>query len=93
MVVLTIAADREHDQSFSADTNMAATMIVCRESSNSPSGRGLFISLRRRPDSEMEATEIARAIRATAESLTVRTLEDGPFGGSRYSSETSKWAS
>ncbi len=64
---------------------MAETMIVCRESSNAPSGRGLFVSLRRRPDSEMEATEIARAIRATVEDSAVRTLEDGPFGGSPVS--------
>ena len=60
-------------------------MIVCLESSNAPGGRGLFVSLRRRPDSEMEATEIARAIRATAESSAARTLEDGPFGGSPVS--------
>ena len=81
VTVLTIAAARQDDQSFSADTGMAETMIVFRESSKSPDGRGLFISLRRRPDSEMEATEIARAIRVTAESTSVRTLEDGPFGG------------
>ena len=82
VTVLTIAAARQHDQSFSADTGMAETMIVCRESSNASGGRGLFVSLRRRPDSEMEATEIARAIRAAAESSAARTLEGGPFGGS-----------
>ena len=85
VTVLTIAAPRQYDRSFSADTGMAETMIVCRESSNAPGGRGLFVSLRRRPDSEMEATEIARAIRAAAESSAVRTLEDGPFGGSPVS--------
>ena len=82
VTVLTIAAARQEYQSFSADTGMAETMIVCRESSNAPGGRGLFVSLRRRPDSEMEATEVARAISVLAESQTVRTLEDGPFGGS-----------
>ena len=85
VTVLTIAAPRQYDRSFSADTGMAETMIVCRESSNAPGGRGLFVSLRRRPDSEMEAAEIARAIRATAESSAARTLEDGPFGGSPVS--------
>ena len=85
VTVLTIAAPRQYDRSFSADTGMAETMIVCRESSNAPGGRGLFVSLRRRPDSEMEATELARAIRATAESSAARTLEDGPFGGSPVS--------
>ena len=82
VTVLTIAAARQDDQSFSADTGIAETMIVCRESSNAPGRRGMFVSLRRRPDSEMEAIEIARAIRATAEGSVVRTLEDGPFGSS-----------
>ena len=82
VTVLTIAAARQDDRSFSADTGMAETMIVCRESSNAPGRRGLFVSLRHRPDSEMEATEIARTIHATVEGSTVRSLEDGPFGGS-----------
>ena len=85
VTVLTIAAARPNDQSFSADTGMAETLIVCRESSNAPGGRGLFVSLRRRPESEMEATEVARAMSVLAESQTVRTLEDGPFGGSPLS--------
>ena len=85
VTVLTIATPHQYDRSFSADTGMAETMIVCRESSNAPGGRGLFVSLRRRPDSEMEATEIARAIRATTEDSAVRTLEGGPFGGSPLS--------
>ena len=80
--ILTIAAARQDDQSFSADTGIAETMMVCRKSSNALGGRGVFVSLRRRPDSEMEAIEIARAIRAVEKDSTVRTLEDGPFGGS-----------
>ena len=81
-IVLTIAAARQHDQSFSADTGIAETMIVCRESSHAPGNRGLFVSLRRRPNSEMEATEVARAISALAESSTVGTLEGVPFEAS-----------
>ena len=82
VTVLTIAAARQDDQSFSADTGMAETMIVCRESSNDPSRRGLFVSLLRRPGSEMEATEVARAIGSLAGGRAVKTLEEGPFGGS-----------
>ena len=78
---LTIAAAGQHEQSFSADTGMAETMVVCRESPSAPRGRGMFVSLRRRPESEMEATEIGRGITALVESQTVRTVEDGPFGG------------
>ena len=85
VTVLTIATPRQDDQSFSADTGMAETMIVCRESSSAPSRRGLFVSLRRRPDSEMEATEIARAISALGESHPIRTLEEGPLEGSPLS--------
>ncbi len=80
--VLTIAASSQDDQSFSADTGIAEALIVCRESSNAPSRRGLFVSLKRRPGNEMEATEIARAISMLAENSTPRTLEGGPFGGS-----------
>ena len=82
VTVLTIATARQADQSFSADTGMAETMIVCCESSSTPVGRGLFVSLRRRPDSEMEATEVARALKEASEDLELRTLEDGPQGGS-----------
>ena len=85
VTVLTIATARQDDQSFSADTGMAETMIVCRESSNAPSGRGLFVSLRRRPESEMEAMEIARAITSVVKNHTVRTLEEGPLEGSPLS--------
>ncbi len=81
VTVLTIAAARQHDRSFSADTGMAETMIVCSKSSHAQGTRGLFVSLRRRPESEMEASEIARAISAVREGSAVRTLEDGPVGG------------
>ena len=92
VTVLTIAAARQDDRSFSADTGMAETMIVCRKSSKAPDRRGLFVSLRRRPGSEMEAIEVARAIRAIVEDSTVRTLEDGPFGGTLCLLERSVWA-
>ena len=82
VVILTIAAAGQDSQAFSADTGMAETMIVCRESSGSPSRRGLFVSLIRRPNSEMEAIEIARAIAGVRADATVRTVESGPVGGS-----------
>ncbi len=82
VTVLTIATSNQDDQSFSADTGMAEALIVCRESSSAPSGRGTFVSLRRRPRNEMEATEVARAISALLHESPLRTLEDGPFGGS-----------
>ena len=80
-IVLTIAAARQDNQAFSADTGMAETMLVCRESSSSPGKRGLFVSLQRRPKSEMEATALAKAITALARNPALKTLEDGPYGG------------
>ena len=85
VTVLTIAADKQDDQSFSADTGMAETMVICRESSGAPSRRGVFVSLLRRPDSEMEATEIARAITTVASNHTISRLESGPLGGALLS--------
>ena len=81
IIIMTIAADRPRAQSFSADTGMAETMIVCRESSDSPSRRGIFVSLKKRPNNEMESLEIARAIIAAMRESDIRRLEDGPFGG------------
>ncbi len=80
-IVLTIAAARPHDQSFSADTGMAETMLVCRKSADAPGQRGLFVSLQRRPRSEMEATALAKAITALAGNPALKKLEDGPYGG------------
>ena len=84
VTVLTIAAPRAEDQSFSADTGIAETLIVGRKSPGGdpdPENRGLFVSLKRRPRDEMEATELARAISTLAEDPAIRPLEVGPFGG------------
>ena len=43
------------------------------------------MSLLRRPSNEMEASEIARVISALPKDSTLRTLEDGPFGGNPLS--------
>ena len=80
-IVLTIAAARPDDQAFSADTGMAETMLVCRKSTDAPGQRGLFVSLRQRPQSEMEATELAKAITALVGNPALKKLEDGPYGG------------
>ncbi len=82
VITLTIAAPRQYERSFSAETGMAEALIVCRKSSKAPSDRGLFVSLLRRPTNEMEAVELARAIRTETEGVTLRRLENGPFGGS-----------
>ena len=60
---------------------MAETMLVCRKSTDAPGQRGLFVSLQRRPQSEMEATELAKSITALAGDPALKKLEDGPYGG------------
>ena len=81
VVVLTIATARQEDQSFSADTGIAETLLICRKIDRNPNGRGLFVSLKRRPDSEIEALQIARTISTIASADDLRTMDAGPFGG------------
>ncbi len=81
VIVITIAAAQSQDQSFSADTGMAETLIVCRQSSNGGDGRGLFVSLYQRPNNEMESLELAKAISTLAADPNIRQFESGPIGG------------
>ncbi len=81
VVVITIATTKQDDQSFSADTGMAETLIVGRRSAKADERRGLFVSLNRRPRSEMEAMEVARTISAVSRNGEMRRIEDGPYGG------------
>ena len=81
VIIMTIAVAGQHEQAFSADTGIAETLVVCRKSDESTIGRGMFVSLQRRPRSEMEAMELARAICGIVRDAQFRTLEDGPFGG------------
>ena len=81
VIVITIATAQSLNQSFSADTGMAETLIVCRRSSNGDEGRGLFVSLDQRPNNEMESLELAKAISNLASDPNVRQFESGPIGG------------
>lgn len=81
VIVITIATAKQEDQSFSADTGMAETLVVGRRSSKGNSKRGIFVSLNKRPNNEMEAVVIARAISEIASNGCMRRLEDGPYGG------------
>ncbi len=81
VIVITIATAQSLDQSFSADTGMAETLIICRRSSNGDDARGLFVSLDQRPNNEMESLELAKAISNLASDPNVRQFESGPIGG------------
>ena len=82
IVVVSIAAPKPRDQSFSADTDIGEILLVCRKIERRRNGRGTFISIRERPRNEMEATELAKAIVDLSSRSDLRSLEDGPYGGS-----------
>ena len=78
---MTIATAKQGNQAFSADTGMAETLLVFRKSSQKSAGRGIFVSLTRRPNSEIEAMQIARTISDIIARPRLMSMDDGPFGG------------
>lgn len=78
-VVLVTIADAEIAKcAFSADTNMAECLVVARKGRTENIGRGTFVCLHRRPDSQLEALEIAKGIHSLRN---IRQLEEPPIGG------------
>ena len=79
VTIVSIAANGK-DMSFSSDTNMADCLIIGRRIARDekPKGRGTFISLRRKPDSFVNAQELSRMVLSSTK---LRRLEDGPYGG------------
>ena len=77
--VISIAANG-YDMSFSSETGIADCLIIGRKkpAGDNPDLRARFTSLRRRPSSFLEASELSRSI--LAESVE-RRVEDGPYGG------------
>ena len=78
VVVVTIADAKTENCSFSADTNMAECLVVAIKGKAENTGRGTFICLHRRPDSHLEALEIAKNVQYLRN---VRQFEDPPIGG------------
>ena len=78
VVVITIAEAKGTDCAFSADTDMAECIIVATKGKSDNTGRGKFVCLNQRPQSQLEAFEIAnRIIRSNGKYQ----LEDAPSGG------------
>ena len=79
VVVITIADAKGESCAFSADTSMAECMVVATKGKKTDStGRGTFISLNHRPQSVLEAFEIANTVHRLKRG---RRLEDEPSGG------------
>ena len=83
VTVVSIAANRPGEQSFSADTGMAEILLVCRKSPSAVRGRGRFTALKQRPRNEMEGSAIARVLTALLANTESRILEGGPYGGNQ----------
>ncbi|MGI9307331.1 MAG: hypothetical protein ACR2P5_08535 [Gammaproteobacteria bacterium] len=84
--VISLALPSSEECSFSADTGMAEILFIGKKI-NGRSGaarkkpRGVFISLIKRPESEIEAVEFSRAIKRVMHGK-INKLEDGLEGGS-----------
>ncbi len=78
VVVVTIAAARASDCAFSADTNMAECMVVAKKGVGKNTGRGTFVCLKQRPESNLEAEFIANSIHRLKN---VQQAENLPSGG------------
>ncbi len=78
LVVITIAEAKGLDCAFSADTDMGECILVATKGEGNNTGRGKFVCLHQRPQSLLEAIEIAnRVIRSSG----MHHLEDIPSGG------------
>ena len=78
VVVITIAEAKGIDCAFSADTDMAECIIVATKGTGNNTGRGKFVCLNQRPQSQLEAFEITNQI---IHSNGTYQLEDAPSGG------------
>ena len=78
LVVITMAQAKGQDSAFSADTGMAECIVVATKGIGENTGRGKFVCLNQRPQSVLEAMEIANRINR---SKNTRKLEDVPNGG------------
>ena len=82
--VVVFSVNRAAKTPFSHDTTMSEMILCARKSSGGsssntqrPSGRGVFVPLDAAPGSPLESAALGARIRG----LSVRRLEDGPFGG------------
>ncbi len=78
IIVITMAQAKAEDSSFSADTGMAECIAIATKGIGENTGRGKFVCLSHRPQSTLEAVEIANRINRSSET---RKLENEPNGG------------
>lgn len=72
LLLLTIAQAENRDAAFSADTDIAEVMVIARRlaAAEQPARRAVFVNLKARPRSKLEAQETARSLRLALGRLT-----------------------
>jgi len=82
LVLISIAAAKDDEMSFSRDTGMGECLLIGRKAGQK-SNRATFVILNERPSSPMTGSSAAIQIRRLQEGK-LRRLEDGPVGGSLF---------
>ena len=80
LVIVSISGVDGGELSFSADTDMAECLIVGRKAKVG-NNRATFVVLKRRPEFQMLGASAAVQIHRLIGTKKIRSLEDGPFGG------------
>lgn len=80
VIVVSVRGTNPGETSMSGGTEIAEMLIAAKkcDDGEAPSGRGLFLSLERRPQSNLEAVIMGSAMIG----MRANRLEDGPRGGS-----------
>ncbi|RKU24223.1 hypothetical protein C6500_00225 [Candidatus Poribacteria bacterium] len=86
VIVVGIAGKNAKECAWSADTSLAEVLIIARKRTEEERGyiedlRSTLVNLRRRPANTMIAAEIAQEIKRQVTEGILRTMEDGPWGG------------
>jgi hypothetical protein len=89
LIVVSIAGAQGAELSFSADTDIGECLVVGRKVAEEatplpavrPEKRGTFVVLNERPAFPMLGASAARQIHNLIAAKNLRSLEDGPFGG------------
>lgn len=80
IIAITIASSEPNASAFSADTDTAECMIIATRSLK-PGKNMIGVTLYRRPLSTLEGVEIARRVESMVASGKIRSIADGPLGG------------
>ena len=88
VTVISISQDSAGKCAWSADTKLAEVLITARKKtaaeksdSSAPETRGTIINLYNRPDNNLIAEQLAEQIKKVLHRRQLRSLEDGPYGG------------